>query len=341
MEHDNEGGRSRFHECVKLHGRIISRIIPFVGLSSAALGWHFNDKRRLLFVVLFFLSCFLVLAEILYKIWDFSRRGSSTFSERVPLLAAGTTEAINIHDSLRTKIKTSMTVQDCIDVYDSNAYQQCLDVLRRSVGVFRESSPGCCDRLLRVLHQPFESLPNEDTSQDGVYVVDDWAKYWVEAKMSSDAKYKKCAHALDDCRKTCFLLLKRVCDLWNYLGDETKPEDERLIEKFDKRRVNQIMIHTLVMDRANSLYFMSPDLTAQNVERGLCWYSDYDDKARKIIEMPKNPDSSSINKRYIWLYYKFYSEKDVAMHYKVASDCFSSATTRADSSGTKQAGTGP
>ena len=188
-----------------------------------------------------------------------------------------TKEDLQVHTGLRSEIEKLETVQECANFYDSNTlFQEFIRALRQAQDAYVKSR----SRSISAIDARME-----------------WAKKWALA-LSKDEDW---AWALNHCRKTALELLYRVCDLcFVCTDDEISWSQEELEETFKFYRIDEILIHCLVMDRANSLYNMTIRSTG---EVGLGWYSKYDaSKYQEKFQVPLNPRGPSINKRLWWLF---------------------------------------
>lgn len=309
------------HRFLRHHGIFVRALFPVLFGSCSLMSWHLAWAWWPGAIFLLVLSFFLLLAE---QIMVRSRRPravkagetTSLLPEQIISVHTGQTgatkdstshhsghdeeameagemqgllasySALTIgHDVVRDKIDAAKNAQDCINIYKSDAFRECLTVLGESRRRYYEKHKGtiCFNAM-----------------------TDAWAKSWAEAMCQG----KDWALLLEKCRNTAFRLLRKVCDLWN---DEGRQANSRVLEKFEKSRIQQILKHTLVMDRYNALQYMEDGKNVSDTDRGLCWYSVYDDGqngAREMVSMPRNPQKPALNKRYIWLYYQYDSYQD-------------------------------
>ena len=188
-----------------------------------------------------------------------------------------TKEDLQVHTGLRSEIEKLETVQECASFYDSSThFQEFMRALRHAQDAYVKGK----GRNISVIEARME-----------------WAKMWAIA-LSKDEDW---AWGLNHCRKTALELLYRVCNLcFVCIDDEISWSQEELEETFKFYRIDEILIHCLVMDRANSLFNMTIRSTG---EVGLGWYSKYDaSKYQKKFQVPLNPRGPSINKRLWWLF---------------------------------------
>jgi len=182
-------------------------------------------------------------------------------------LAENREEAIESHDWLLDKIKGLESVEACCDLYDSFRYQECLRLLRGAQNDYIQSKP---------------------PTQSAIEAREEWAQRWAE-ELHRNSDW---AWALNRCRKTALKLLYRVCDL-----SFPRKRTSLLTEVFDMRRIRVILVHCLVMDRANSLYNMTIEL---NGERGLGWYAEVEQQKYALeFRVPLNPDGPTTKR--MWM----------------------------------------
>ena len=183
-------------------------------------------------------------------------------------------EAPREQSDLRNEIKVLPSVQACADFYDASIlYQDCIRILRQEQNSFINANKYAMPVL---------------------QAREEWATRWAQALSRDEAK----AWLLNHCRKTALDLLYKVCDLC-YSKSTDIFHWELLESTFKSRRVDEILIHCLVMDRANSLHNMTIRTTG---EQGLGWYSKYDEvQYQETFRVPVNPRGATINKRLCWL----------------------------------------
>ncbi len=178
-----------------------------------------------------------------------------------------------IHTELRKQIKALRTLKECCDFYETDAhFQECIRLARASQREYLADYP---------------SANAEDAREE-------WAKTWA-LKLSQN---EKGAEELNRCRKTALMLLYQVCDVGQSQFETETEAYRQIYATFKDRRLNQILIHFLPMDRANCLFNMVNTTTG---ERGLGWYSKGDEEAYQALGDPPlalNPESPSINKRF-------------------------------------------
>ena len=175
------------------------------------------------------------------------------------------------HDQLRQDIHSASTMDDCLNIWRNPSFQTSMDVIRESREAFMNHN----------------GYGKTETKQ-----IEEWAKGWAQALADGEIW----AIDLDNCRRTASRLLQKTCDHWDSGSD---------INDFGTDKVHLLMKDALVLDRANALYQMQP--IKGGVERGLNWYSRYDTAIMKQLNMPKNPVSATINRRYIWLFHHVFA----------------------------------
>ena len=182
-----------------------------------------------------------------------------------------------IHEKLRNEIGQLQTAQACAKFYDSAVFQACIQEIRRAQDSF------ISDKLAE--------------GKTPVEAREEWAWRWATSRSQHDDH----AVFLDNCRKTALTLLYKVCDLCFTESDiEGLKWSDALQDTFKLRRIDEILIPCLVMDRFNALYNMTIRSTG---ELGLGWYSKYNaTQYQESFGVPLNPRGNTINKRLWWLY---------------------------------------
>lgn len=175
----------------------------------------------------------------------------------VPALTA------ELHTTLRNQIADLSTLEACRDYYDNTvSFQDCLQVLRSA-----------------------------QTGQD----CEVWSKEWAEAL----SRNEPWAWDLNLCRKTVLTLVYRICNI-AAPGDSAEEEAKqmKLLEDIiQKRRMDELLLLSVHMDRANCLFNMTITETG---ERGLGWYAKGEEESYKNLRdppLPLNPSGGTINKR--------------------------------------------
>jgi hypothetical protein len=196
------------------------------------------------------------------------------------VLGAPTEKALEIHTHLRTAINNLPTLAECSNFYEIDThYKECL-------------------RLLRSSQREYMNVANEPPVQ----ARETWSRFWANARHQE----QDWARALDDCRKTALALLYRVCDL--VTNPDGTLQAEAIFNVFQTRRIVEILVLCLAMDRANCLYNMSITATG---ERGLGWYAKGQERVYQGLRtppLPLNTSGHTINKRLVRLQIAFFQD---------------------------------
>ena len=176
------------------------------------------------------------------------------------------------HEQVKSRINALQTLGDCRDFYETNErYRECI-------------------RLVRVAQRRYlDAHPTEPRNK----AREQWARTWALELAGG----RLGAEELNRCRKTALLLLYRVCDVGRMLSDSEAEAYQQIRETFEEKRMDEILVHFLPMDRANSLFNMEDH--ARDV-RGLGWYSVGDEEAYQKLPNPPlalNARGHTINRR--------------------------------------------
>jgi hypothetical protein len=163
-------------------------------------------------------------------------------------------------------VQSCRSIEDFVKVYDSPAYQQLLNVMRQSW---------------------IASGVDADT----------WAGQWA-VRMRTALNGPD--FDLNQCRRTVIKLLYGLCDAWR---DETNPSvtEASIVRTFQGHRVENILLLTLPLDRAQCLFAMKYPSTNQF---GMHWVSSIhvDDDPVWRGRLSEVDGLATMNKRFLWLH---------------------------------------